>query len=215
MKTKIGLVFDDGFAKSSIDTARIFEQYKLPALFAVLSDPSDFAPRFVKGDFHLWNDLQSAGHKIHPHGHTHANMPSLPYADATKQIDLCLSTFQEKLNNFDPKKVIYHFTYNLGTPALNEYLLPKVAISRNAGTGFLTNEDLSTRVWRATSYGPEDPYNFVRSQLDVAKQFQAPAFFMALHGLDGEAWGATSSDNLKRLLDRITTDPELEYWSMP
>src|SRR5436190_8443450 len=127
-RTKIAIVFDDGFAKSSIDTARIFEQYKLPAMFAVLAEPKDFATRFVKGDFKLWNELQSAGHKIHPHGYTHAKMPDLAYDAATREIDLCFSTFAEKLNNFDPRKVIYHFTYNLGTPPLNQYLLPKVGI---------------------------------------------------------------------------------------
>src|SRR5437763_998160 len=91
----------EGAVGASDANSGIFEHYNLPAMFAVLAQPKEFAPNFVKGDFKLWNDLQSSGHKIHPHGYTHAKMPDLAYADGCREIDLCLATFSEKLNHFD------------------------------------------------------------------------------------------------------------------
>jgi peptidoglycan/xylan/chitin deacetylase (PgdA/CDA1 family) len=214
-KTRVTLVFDDGFAKSSLATAKIFEQYNLRAVFAVLASGLGFATRHPIGDFALWNDLQSAGHRIQPHGYTHARLPDLPHAQAFEQLDLCLASFREKLTGFDPKASVYHFTYNLATPALVDWLLPKFAAVRTAGNGQLTQEHLASRIWPATSFGPEDPYDFLIQQLELCKQTHAPAFIFNLHGLDGEAWGATSSDNLRRILDLLTMDQAFDYWLVP
>jgi hypothetical protein len=78
-----------------------------------------------------------------------------------------------------------------------------------------SREQIASRVWPATSFGPEDPYDFLISQLDVSRQSHAAGFIFNLHGLDGEAWGATSSENLRRILELITTDDALEYWPVP
>src|SRR5437870_1705489 len=75
-RTKVGIIFDDGFARSTLATAAIFEQYKLSAVFAVLADPSSFVPGC--GDWTMWNDLPRRGHIIHPHGQTHAKLSDLP-----------------------------------------------------------------------------------------------------------------------------------------
>ena len=83
-RTKVGLIFDDGFAKSTLATAAIFEQYKLPAVFAVLADSSSFVPGC--GDWAMWNDLQRRGHIIQPHGQTHAKLTDLPLSTAYRLV---------------------------------------------------------------------------------------------------------------------------------
>src|SRR4051812_42979992 len=95
MKTRIGIIFDDGFAKSTLTTAKLFEQYKLPAYFAVLAEPKDFSPNIVKGDFGLWNELQSRGHVVYPHGFTHTKLSEIPHQQAVDELKRCLDTFSE------------------------------------------------------------------------------------------------------------------------
>ncbi|MEA3478746.1 MAG: hypothetical protein U9R60_11240, partial [Bacteroidota bacterium] len=69
----ISLSFDDGFEKSSILTAEIYEKYNLSACMNVIASahkksfglPNEYHAWQV-GDFDLWNDLQSRGHEIMP-----------------------------------------------------------------------------------------------------------------------------------------------------
>lgn len=84
----VTLSFDDGFKKSSIRTAEIYEKHKLSACINVVASahmkdfrPPDY-PDVPRGDFGLWNDLQARGHEIMPHGYKHANKRSLPFAEA-------------------------------------------------------------------------------------------------------------------------------------
>src|SRR5262249_19244360 len=113
-RTRVGIVFDDGFVKSTLATAELFERFNLPAVFAVLAHPEGFAPQFRVGDFSLWNELQSRGHIIQPHGFTHANLQSMDYPQAVGELEKCLDRFGEKLRGFEPARAVYCFAYNLG-----------------------------------------------------------------------------------------------------
>jgi peptidoglycan/xylan/chitin deacetylase (PgdA/CDA1 family) len=211
-RTKVALIFDDGFAKSSLATADIFDEYKLPAVFAVLADPSTFVPGC--GDWAMWNEFQRRGHIIQPHGLTHAKLPDLPPAEAIDLVRRCLESFEENLEGFVAKNALYAFTYNSPTPETIEWLLPRVRAIRIGGDPLLSETDLQSRVWRSQTDGPHDPYpNFVH-HFNRAKAEKPAAFFYCLHGLDGQMWGATSSDNLRRILDAITTDEAFEYWPL-
>src|SRR2546423_12933388 len=142
---KVGIIFDDGFAKSSLDTAQIFETVGLRAVFAVLAYPSGFAPQYRVGDFALWNELKARGHIIHPHGYTHANLQSMNYADAIDELTRCLATFNEKLRDFDARSAVHCFAYNCGTPALCQWLLDqRVGAARIGGSGMLSAADLQS-----------------------------------------------------------------------
>jgi peptidoglycan/xylan/chitin deacetylase (PgdA/CDA1 family) len=215
MPTRIALIFDDGFARSSAETAGIFESFGLRAVFAVLADPKGLQSRFPAGDFPLWNELAARGHHIHPHGLIHSRLPDLPHQTAVDQIRQGFDRFQSNLNGFDSKKTVYHFTYNLSTPALVDFLLPGVAAVRTSGTGFLTQAQIDSRIWPATSFGPDDPCKFLMTQLNSCDPAQHAGFIFNLHGLDGEGWGATSTDHLKQLLDFIQTNENLQYWPVP
>jgi peptidoglycan/xylan/chitin deacetylase (PgdA/CDA1 family) len=214
MKTKVGIIFDDGFKKSSLTTAKVFEQYQLPAVFAVLANPKGFAPNFEIGEFDLWNELQARGHVVYPHGYTHVKMSEIPHDQAVDQLERCFETFGERLNGFDAKNAVYNFAYNCGTPALCDWLLPRVRAVRIGGTGFLSETDLKARIWHNVTHGPDDPGPHLLEHLEQCRLRKPPAFFYSLHGIDGEAWGAIALDNLKRVLDLITSNDAFEYWKV-
>ena len=212
MPTKVGIIFDDGFAKSTLATADIFDSYKLPAVFAVLADSSNFVPDC--GDWGMWNELQRRGHVIQPHGQTHAKLSDLPPAVAVDLVRRCLDSFTEHLDGFDARQALYACTYNTPTPETIEWLLPRVRAVRVGGDPLLSEADLRSRVWRSFTQGPHDGYDDYVRYLALAAQKRPAALFLCLHGLDGEYWGAVSSDHLRRVLDRITTDEAFEYWPL-
>ena len=87
----ITLSFDDGFKKSSLLTARIFEKYKLSACINVVAtghlpdfkSPDEYQVT-EKGDFALWNELKARGHEVMPHGYKHANKTSDAFTEMPK-----------------------------------------------------------------------------------------------------------------------------------
>ena len=85
---------------------------------------------------------------------------------------------------------------------------------RIGGEPLLSAAGLKSRVWRSYTHGPHDAYDDYVRYLDLAARKRPAALFLCLHGLDGEYWGAVSSDHLRRLLDRITTDDAFEYWPL-
>ena len=211
-RTKIGIIFDDGFRKSSIATAELFEQFGLRAVFAVLADPSGF--HAAAGDFELWNELQARGHIIHPHGQTHVKLSDIPPQQAIDSVRQCLETFAEKLKGFDPKLAVYATTYNIGTAETIEWLLPRVRAVRIGGDPFLSAEILASRVWTSTAFGPGDPAEHFVGHLDEARRRRPAALLYCLHGLDGELWGAIAKEILRRVLEMITTEATFEYWPL-
>ena len=65
----VTLSFDDGFKKSSVMTAEIYEKYKLSACINVVASAhmKDFRapdyPDVTRADFGLWNDLKARGRR--------------------------------------------------------------------------------------------------------------------------------------------------------
>jgi len=212
MKTRVGLIFDDGMLKSSLATAKLFEEFGLAAVFAVIAETKDFAPAFVKGDFQVWNEMQQRGHVVAPHGYTHAKLTELPVPAACDLITRCLDTFTEKLDGFVAKAAVYDYTYNCGSPKLNEFLLPRVKAIRQDGTGFLSAKEIESRVWHSTAIGPHDPGDELLALLQQAKRRRPHTFLFTLHGTDGEAWGAIALDKLRRVLETIVSEEAFEYW---
>ena len=115
----ISLSFDDGFKKSFIKTAEIYEKYKLSACLNItaaahlpkLESPNEYVTPDNVGDFDLWNELLNRGHEIMPHGYKHANLPELPFSEATDLIDRCLDYFSEHLEGFQAEESIFNFPF--------------------------------------------------------------------------------------------------------
>src|SRR6266508_3202131 len=103
------LSWDDGFRKSSLKTAEIFESFGLRAEFNIVATanlPDNALPANMKpdacwgapyGDFGLWNELQARGHFIQPHGYKHANKSQLSFEEGRGLILKCLEIFSNEL----------------------------------------------------------------------------------------------------------------------
>ena len=90
----VTLSFDDGFKKSFIKIAQIYEKYKLSACLNVIATghhqdfqpPGQYIAGSPRGDFVLWNELKQRGHEVMPHTYRHANLQKMPFAEATDLI---------------------------------------------------------------------------------------------------------------------------------
>ena len=104
----ITLSFDDGFAKSSIKTAEIYEKYGLSSCINVIanahlrgSELPDEYHNWPVGDFTLWNDLKRRGHEIMPHGYKHANLAETPMEEVKVLVQKCIEVFDKELEGFE------------------------------------------------------------------------------------------------------------------
>ena len=132
----VSLSFDDGFKKSFVRTAEIFEKFKLAACLNVVAVgiPDDpYIRKCPLGDFGLWNELKQRGHEIMPHGHRHENLQEVSFEEGKGLVRRCLDVFSEKLDGFDPKQAIFNFPFNASTPDLERWLPDQVRAFR---TGF-------------------------------------------------------------------------------
>lgn len=207
----ITLSFDDGFRRSSIETARIFEKHRLSACINVIATAhhDDFeAPdeyhRHTVGDFDLWNELVARGHEVMPHGYSHRNLAAMPPESAKDQIMKCLDYFSEALDGFDPAKAVFNFPYNASTPELEEWLSSRVLAYRMgyAQVNALPHEGQKKLI--CSSHGPNNIDEFLTREIDQFLASSGGWYIFNAHGLDGEGWGPLSSLCLDMLLGRLT-----------
>ena len=159
----VSLSFDDGFMKSSIRTAEIYEKYKLSACINVIASahenqfelPSEYHSWPV-GDFELWNDLQSRGHEIMPHSYRHANLTEMPIGEAGQLILLCFDIFSRELNGFKPEESIFNFPFNASNTELEALLKPMVMAVRTGGPAVNQLPHNDQFKLTCTSSGPEN-----------------------------------------------------------
>jgi peptidoglycan/xylan/chitin deacetylase (PgdA/CDA1 family) len=207
----VTLSFDDGFERSSIRTAEIFERYGLSAELNVvatghLGQPSEGWHRhWRKGDFGLWSELRARGHHVMPHGYRHANKAELPPEEAKRLIDACLDVFRAELDGFDASQASFAFPYNDSTPELEAWLATRVRAFRTRGAAVMPLPRRGQRKVTCTSFGP-GPADDHLSQT-VESFLAGPPGWLCynLHGLDDEGWGPVSADTLTELLERLTT----------
>ncbi len=207
------LSWDDGFKKSSIETAEIFEKHGLRAEFNVLAtahlDDDSLVPPMrpegqwesIYGDFKLWNDLQARGHVIQPHGYDHTDKSSIPFSHAKDLILKCLDIFGHQLDGFEPKQAIFNFPYNASTPQIETWL-PTVVHAFRTG-GHTLNPLPTPDTVKLTTTGWEDAEPWLDRCLDDLLARSEGWLIYNTHGLDGEGWGPVGSDYLDRLLKRL------------
>ena len=205
----VTLSFDDGFERSSIRTAEIFESHGLAAELHVvatghLRESSDaWHNRWPKGDFELWNELKARGHTVMPHGYRHVNKAELPLPEAQRLIDRCLDVFAAELRGFEASQASFAFPYNRSTPALEAWLAGRVRAFRTRGDAVMPLPRAGQQRVTCVSFGPdrcdEDLLRLVESFL------AGPPGWLCynLHGLDDEGWGPVGSDTLDLLLGRL------------
>ena len=205
----VTLSFDDGFERSSIRTAEIFERYGLSAELNVVAaghvgESTDaWHDKWPKGDFALWNELKSRGHEVMPHGYRHANKAELPLTEAEELIERCLSVFADELRDFEPSRATFAFPYNRSTAELEDWLGRRVRAFRTGGEPVMPLPLSGQKRVTCVSFGPEPCDEHL---VETVERFLAgPAGWLCynLHGLDGEGWGPVGSDTLADLLERL------------
>ncbi len=208
----ISLSFDDGFEKSNLRIAEIYERFGLSACFNVLAleeldgekvaDPYHYFP---KGNFRLWNELQRRGHEIMPHGLIHHNLADMPLADAQRSITRCLEIFTQELKNFQPKDAVFNFAYNASTPEIEAWLPGVVKAFRTGGAAINPLPHPGQVRLTTSGYGPENCEWHLEEQ--IARLLAQPSGWLIynVHGLDDEGWGPIRAEYLESLLEKLSS----------
>jgi peptidoglycan/xylan/chitin deacetylase (PgdA/CDA1 family) len=207
----ITLSYDDGFEKSSIKTAEIYEKYGLSACINVIATahlegfelPNDYH-KIPAGDFALWNELKSRGHEIMPHSYRHQNLKNVTLEEAKQLVLKCLDVFNEQLAEFDAKESIYNFAYNASTPEIEEWLTTQVRAFRTNGPALNPLPHEGLKKLTCISHGPENIDKHLGETINNFLEGPPGWFIYNTHGLDDEGWGPVSSGFLDELLDRLT-----------
>ncbi len=214
------LSWDDGFHKSSLKTAEIFERFGLRAEFNIVATanlPGNGLPDNMQpgacwgapyGDFGLWNELQARGHVIQPHGYRHANKSELPFEEGCGLILSCLEIFSRQLAGFKPAETIFAFPYNASTPELEAWLPGVVRAFRTRGDAI--NPLPSPQTVKLATDGREEAEPWLDHYLEDLLALPEGWLVYNVHGLDGEGWGPLRSEYLIRTLDRLVALPDLK-----
>jgi peptidoglycan/xylan/chitin deacetylase (PgdA/CDA1 family) len=210
VKHIITLSFDDGFKKSSIKTAEIYEKYNLSACINVVAaahmrqgDLPDEYHKWPVGDFGLWNELQERGHEIMPHGWEHANLTQIPLEKAQELVLRCLDYFSKNLKGFDPQKAVFNFPYNASSPELEEWLPKQVLAFRTAGPAVNAMPHKGQVRLTCTSYGPDNIDKNLDQEIENLLAQPYGWLIYNTHGLDEEGWGPMTASFLDQLLAKL------------
>ena len=204
------LSFDDGFKKSSIKTAEIYEKYGFSACLNIIASghlktfkPDSAQKGFPMGDFGLWNELKKRGHEIHPHGYRHAALGQKPLNEAKDLVRRCLDMMSKELKGFDPKKAVYAFPYGSTSPEVNAWLVTRVrAVRFGRGPNPLPHKGLVHLGMFGFSRDPREKH--VDRAVDELLAADSGWQVVLLHGLDGEGHRPLRSDYLDGLLKRLS-----------
>ncbi len=202
----VTLSFDDGFKKSFLRTAEIYEKNKLSACLNVVAAglPDD---KYIRespiGDFGLWNELKKRGHEIMPHGYRHENLQKVPFAKGKELIRRCLDVFVEKLEGFDPRQAVFNFPYNASTPELERWLPTQVWAFRTGGGAINPLPHKGQVKLTCTSFGPGNCEAAIDRESERLLARDSGWLIFNTHGLDNEGWGPIRATYLERLLERL------------
>lgn len=208
----VSISFDDGFQKSFLKTADIYEKYGLSACFNVIASghlddftpPDEYILPEITGGFELWNDLKDRGHEVMPHGFRHADLAKLPIENAKSLVNECLAYFSDHLKDFDSSRSVFNFPFNSSSEELESWLNDKVMAYRTSGGAINPLPHRQMKKLTCISYGPENIDDYFEEQLRIFLAEPHGWFIFNAHGLDGEGWGPMSSAYLDELLDRLS-----------
>ena len=213
----ITLSFDDGFKKSSIKTAEIYEKFNLSACINVIATahldtfelPNEYHA-WPAGNFGLWNELKTRGHEIMPHSYKHADKSAMPFSEAKDLILRCLDYFCKELKGFEPKKAVFNFPYNSSTPELEAWLPTVVRAFRTGGGGINPLPHREQVKLTCSGFGPGNSEQHLDSEIDKLLAKDSGWLIYNTHGLDDEGWGPIRASYLEKLLERLLAIPSVK-----
>ena len=213
----VSLTFDDGFAKSAMDLADIFEEVGLRTSLNVIArgaDP-DFPPpdewhNAPRGSWELWNELVAKGHEINPHGLDHSDPNKLPPGEASRRVDKCIEIFLKNLKGFDQMKTVFACPYNALTPELETRLASSFRAYRAGRNWVNPMPSQATKYVGCWSHGPDNSDSALDALVNSFLESPGGWLVAAMHGLDKEGWGPLSAGYLRNLLGRLVKDKKVE-----
>lgn len=213
----VTLSFDDGFKKSSIRTAEIFEKHKLSACINIIASahlpgfelPNEYH-NWPVGDFGLWNELKQRGHEIMMHCYKHAHLDALSFNEGKELVLRCIDVFSKELKGFDPKESIFNFPFNASTPELEAWLPTQVKAFRTGGPPLNPLPHKGQAKLTCTSHGPDNIDQHLDAEIKNLLAQPSGWLIYNTHGLDDEGWGPVSSSYLDQLLGRLTAIDSVE-----
>jgi peptidoglycan/xylan/chitin deacetylase (PgdA/CDA1 family) len=205
----VTLSFDDGFERSSLRTAQIFERHGLAVELNVIAAGHQGKPHdewhrpWRKGDFGLWNELKARGHHVMPHGLEHVNKAEVPLAEAKRLIEACLDVFRAELAGFEASEASFAFPHNRSTADVEAWLSSRVRAFRTRGNPVMPLPRSNQRRVTCTGFGPGRCDDHLVETIDSFLAGGPGWLCYNLHGLDDEGWGPVGSDTLDRLLEHL------------
>lgn len=207
----ITLSFDDGFEKSSIRTAEIYEKYGLSACLNIIASahldqfqlPNEYHD-WPAGDFTLWNELKKRGHEIMPHSYKHTNLAEVPLEEAKVWVQKCIDVFNEELDGFAASESVFNLPHNASTPDLEEWLYTRFRIIRTHGGSYNPLPYKGMVRLGCGGFGPGNIDKHLTESIDKFLKGPPGWFVYNTHGLDDEGWGPLSSGVLDELLSRLS-----------
>jgi peptidoglycan/xylan/chitin deacetylase (PgdA/CDA1 family) len=208
----VSLSFDDGFEKSNLKIAEIYEKFGLSACFNVLALEEADGERVIdlyhnapQGHFELWNELQRRGHEIMPHGLIHHNLANMPLANAQRSITRCLELFTQELENFQANEAVYNFAYNASTPEIESWLPTVVKAFRTGGDAINPLPHPGQVRLTTSGHGPENCERHLDEYIQRLLAGPSGWLIYNTHGLEEEGWGPIRAEYLESLLERLSS----------
>lgn len=214
------LSFDDGFKKSFLKIADIYDEFGLRACLNVIA--AAHFPSFqgvdqwirpeLMGDFADWNSLVARGHEVMPHSWLHNNLVEQPLEKAEELIGKCLDYFEQNLEGYIPSNAVFNFPFNASNQQLETFALKRVRAVRSGGGSPVNPVPTSTQPTRLAcwSHGPNNSDQWVQEQVNKFLMSDGGWLILNLHGLDDEGWGPISTNYLNSLLERLTSIERVE-----
>lgn len=206
----ITLSFDDGFEKSSIKTAEIYEKHGLSSCINIIASAhlvplgtTDAYHLWPVGDFSLWNDLKKRGHEVMPHSYRHDNLTEMPLEEAKILVNKCIDVFNDELEGFHAEESVFNLPYNASTPELEEWLKTRFRAIRTHGDAVNPLPHKGMFRLGCTSHGPENIDSHLENTINSFLEGPGGWLVYNTHGLDEEGWGPMSSAYLDELLGRL------------
>ncbi len=207
----ITLSFDDGFEKSSIKTAEIYEKYGLSSCLNIIASanldqfqlPNEYHD-WPAGDFQLWNDLKRKGHEIMPHSYKHTNLAEVPLEEAKEWVAKCVDVFNQELDGFVAGESVFNLPHNASTPELEQWLITQFRIIRTHGGLYNPLPHKGLVRLGCGGYGPGNIDKHLNESIEKFLEGPPGWFVYNTHGLDDEGWGPLSASVLDELLSKLT-----------